>query len=289
MENNTALKKYEVIDALPDREKVNNSFGSISMFQQAVRERLVEGIDYGKAYYNADKPSLLKSGAEKIIMLLGLRSRVYLDEKIENWQKGFFYYRFKYQLLKNDEIIQEGYGACNSKEKKYIKQDSFSIQNTVLKMAKKRAMVDAVLVVASLSNIFTQDIEDFEDYQNYHQYNNNNNNNGKNKQNYNKQPAQKQQATQSDNKKIFGALKSVLMEHPDVSENLINKLLEKDRDFEKYLYRKIKFDKRKENECWKIVYTIKNKEEGDSIIIETIEQLYNEYEYDKEEKELHNE
>ena len=35
------------------------------------------------------------------------------------------------------------------------------LANTVLKMAKKRAQVDAVLTVASLSEIFTQDMEDF--------------------------------------------------------------------------------------------------------------------------------
>ena len=38
--------------------------------------------------------------------------------------------------------------------------DIFSQVNTILKMAKKRAMVDAALSVGRLSNIFTQDIED---------------------------------------------------------------------------------------------------------------------------------
>lgn len=37
--------------------------------------------------------------------------------------------------------------------------DSYLLSNTCLKMAKKRALVDAVLTVAGLSHIFSQDME----------------------------------------------------------------------------------------------------------------------------------
>lgn len=40
----------------------------------------------------------------------------------------------------------------------------FSMKNTVLKMAKKRAQVDATLTIASLSNVFTQDVEDMQNF-----------------------------------------------------------------------------------------------------------------------------
>ena len=40
--------------------------------------------------------------------------------------------------------------------------DPYTLANTVLKMAKKRAQIDAVLTVASLSEIFTQDMEDLQ-------------------------------------------------------------------------------------------------------------------------------
>lgn len=43
--------------------------------------------------------------------------------------------------------------------------DICSQANTILKMAKKRAQVDATLTVASLSEIFTQDIEDMAQFQ----------------------------------------------------------------------------------------------------------------------------
>ncbi len=41
--------------------------------------------------------------------------------------------------------------------------DIFSLVNTILKMAKKRALVDAALSAGRLSNVFTQDIEDMPD------------------------------------------------------------------------------------------------------------------------------
>ena len=47
-------------------------------------------------------------------------------------------------------------------KKKYMKMDPYTMDNTVLKMAKKRALIDATLLVASLSDIFTQDLEDMD-------------------------------------------------------------------------------------------------------------------------------
>lgn len=41
--------------------------------------------------------------------------------------------------------------------------DIFSLVNTILKMAKKRALIDAALSVGRLSDLFTQDIEDIRD------------------------------------------------------------------------------------------------------------------------------
>ena len=42
----------------------------------------------------------------------------------------------------------------------YAKQNGYAVQNTVLKMTKKRALVDAALNVGNLSARFTQDVED---------------------------------------------------------------------------------------------------------------------------------
>lgn len=113
-------------------------------------------------------------------------------ERIEDYDKGIFAYTFKCILSKNGYKITEGVGSCNSKENKYrwrwakedlslgidkeglkqrtnrwgkteyqIENDKiYSQTNTILKMAKKRAQIDATLTVASLSELFTQDMED---------------------------------------------------------------------------------------------------------------------------------
>lgn len=52
----------------------------------------------------------------------------------------------------------EGIGITNTREGKYAKSNGYAVQNTVLKMAKKRALVDAALNVGNLSARFMQDI-----------------------------------------------------------------------------------------------------------------------------------
>ncbi|MBK5446851.1 hypothetical protein [Peribacillus sp. TH24] len=42
-------------------------------------------------------------------------------------------------------IEAEGIGSCNSKVAAYLYSDSYTIVNTLLKMAKKRALIDNVL------------------------------------------------------------------------------------------------------------------------------------------------
>lgn len=147
-------------------DRVQDSMNKIQQFQKVIQGTLTEGHDYGAAYSGSGKPSLLKPGAEKILMLLGLSSEYEIVEKIQNYEEGFFAYTVRCVLKKGDQVITEGLGHCNSKEKKYEsdKQDKYMLGNTCLKMAKKRAQVDAALTVGSLSNIFTQDLEDMEQF-----------------------------------------------------------------------------------------------------------------------------
>ncbi|KLD60176.1 hypothetical protein WP50_12425, partial [Lactiplantibacillus plantarum] len=46
--------------------------------------------------------------------------------------------------------LTEGLGSANTKESKYVSRDGFSMKNTVLKMAKKRAQVDATLTIGRM-------------------------------------------------------------------------------------------------------------------------------------------
>jgi len=143
-------------------QQVQATMAKIRQFQQVIRESFVEGHDYG-VIPNTDKPTLLKPGAEKILMLLGLRSEFDIVDSTRDFEKGFFEYQIRCRLLYGDIIITEGLGTANTRETKYRKLDPYTLDNTVLKMAKKRALVDAALLVGSLSDIFTQDIEDMLD------------------------------------------------------------------------------------------------------------------------------
>lgn len=145
---------------------INEARERINMLQSFVKEMMIPKIDYG-FIPNCDKPALFKSGAEKLCDIFGFSKQIKILNRVEDWDKGLFHYEVKTILInkRTGMIEAEGVGSCNSKERKYIKQDSYSIINTILKMAKKRAFVDAVLSATRSSGIFTQDIEELSDNQ----------------------------------------------------------------------------------------------------------------------------
>jgi hypothetical protein len=155
------ITALSVIDSI-DTNIVARTMDKIHNFQMVIQQAVKPGHDIG-IIPGTDKPTLLKPGAEKIVMMMGLSSRYEIMDKVEDYDKGFFSYNIRCTLSRNGYDICEGVGNCNSRESKYVKADPYSIANTILKMAKKRAYVDAALSVASLSDIFTQDLEDMPD------------------------------------------------------------------------------------------------------------------------------
>lgn len=153
-------KSLAIIDTV-EIQQVQATMNKISQFQQVIQKTLHQGHDFG-IIPGTDKPTLLKPGAEKILMMMGLRSEFEIVDSARDFEKGFFQYQVRCKLLKGDMVITEGLGACNTREKKYLKMDPYTMDNTALKMAKKRALVDAALLVASLSDVFTQDLEDMD-------------------------------------------------------------------------------------------------------------------------------
>lgn len=156
------LNELTIIDTV-DLDSIESGLQKISRFQQIVQKTLKRGHDYG-VIPGTDKPTLLKPGAEKILMLMGLTSEYHITERIQDYDKGFFAFTVRCELYKNGIKITEGVGHCNTKERKYRNQDPYTLANTCLKMAKKRAQIDATLTVASLSEVFTQDIEDMAEF-----------------------------------------------------------------------------------------------------------------------------
>ncbi|QHI73075.1 hypothetical protein [Aminipila terrae] len=133
----------------------------LEMLQNFISEIMVEGTDYGYLP-KTDKKCLFKSGAEKLCDVFGLSKRIEIVSRMEDFDKGIFHYEVKAIVIdkKTGVIEAEGVGSCNSMEKKYRSQDAYNLTNTILKMAKKRAFVDAVLSATRSSDIFTQDVED---------------------------------------------------------------------------------------------------------------------------------
>ncbi len=121
---------------------------------------LISGVDYG-VIPHCNKPTLLKSGAEKIMNYLGLIARTEVVNRVEDYNTAFFSYECKVYLIDYNGVVKgEGVGICNSREGRYAKQNGYAVQNTILKMTKKRALVDGVLNIGNLSARFTQDVED---------------------------------------------------------------------------------------------------------------------------------
>lgn len=181
------------IDSI-DTQTVVATMQKIATLQAVVQKTLRDGHDYG-VIPGTGKPTMFKPGGEKICMMFGLTPQYEFMDKIENYKDGFFAYNVKCTLYKDESAVSQGVGSCNSWEKKYryinsdtipegvdpstAKQftdkygrvkykisnpDPCDLVNTILKMAKKRAFIDAVLQVASLSEVFTQDLEDMKEY-----------------------------------------------------------------------------------------------------------------------------
>ncbi|MFD1040351.1 hypothetical protein ACFQ3N_18405 [Virgibacillus byunsanensis] len=134
----------------------------IDELQRFVQDVMIKGVDYG-LIHGFSKPTLLKPGAEKLCDVFGFSKTAEVVNRIEQWESGIFAYEVKMELIRKDiGIVEaEGLGSCNSKESSFQQQDPYTIVNTVLKMAKKRALIDAVLSATRSSGLFTQDIEDF--------------------------------------------------------------------------------------------------------------------------------
>lgn len=188
---NNEVNALSIIETV-DIDNISTTMNKIAQMQAVVQKTLKQGHDFGEVP-GTSKPTLLKPGGEKICMLFGLNPEYEFLKSTEDYDKEFFSYNIRCTLFRNGQPVAQGVGSCNSKEKKYrfinvdtipdsymgasesfvdkygrIKYkinnpDICSLVNTILKMAKKRAFIDAVLQVASLSEVFTQDLEDMGD------------------------------------------------------------------------------------------------------------------------------
>jgi hypothetical protein len=126
--------------------------------------QLERDVDFGKPNAKIKQPILYKAGAEKVRWEYGVFDRYALVNSIQDVENGFFMYTFKCELVKvlpdgKEVVVSEGYGSANTRESNVGAASGFDVANSKLKIAEKRAMVDAVIKMARLSSIFTQDME----------------------------------------------------------------------------------------------------------------------------------
>lgn len=139
---------------------IKQNLQRLNQISEIIKEELTDGVDYG-VIPGTSQAVLLKPGANKLALLYGLRQKYKVIDKIQDYDKGIILYAYECILVDgNNTEISQGHGLCSSQEKSKKKEIATDIENTLMKMAKKRALVDAVVSIAVLSKIFTQDMEE---------------------------------------------------------------------------------------------------------------------------------
>jgi hypothetical protein len=148
---------------------------------ELIDQALDEKVDYG-VVPGTDKPTLLQPGAQRLCIAFGVRPvyeiveqdvdhdrEVQWVKKKKFWNKatrqydvstetgtsfGLYRYVVRCRLVRPDGLcLGEAVGSCSTMESKYVDRPR-DAENTVLKMAQKRALVGGVLSGFGLSNRF---------------------------------------------------------------------------------------------------------------------------------------
>lgn len=151
IKTDTKSELYKMLNIENERRNLINIY---------IEKNLNEGTDYGSINIRGidSKPSLFKPGSEKMCTLFNLTPRFTRDE--DTWEmlgKKSGLITYKCELINNNsKVVGEGRGTAITNL-----QSDFEV-NKQVKIAQKRAQIDAVLRVFALSERFTQDMEDFE-------------------------------------------------------------------------------------------------------------------------------
>lgn len=165
----------------------------VNVIQHVMRQVMQKDVHYG-VIPGCKQPSLFKPGAEKIMATFRLAA----DPEVTDLSTDdMIRYQVKVRLTSpSGTFVGSGIGECSSGEDKYkwrsavckeefeetppdrrrekwkkygnkpafkqqqVRTEPADLANTILKMAKKRAQVDAVITATAASDCFTQDVED---------------------------------------------------------------------------------------------------------------------------------
>ena len=122
------LARYEANEsslALEPISDVPAALARLATMRQFIRSVMVEGEDWGHIPGVA-KPCLFQPGAQKLGEMYGLAASYEVDERIEDWEKGFWYYTVRCTLTsrRTGLPVGQGLGSCNSMEERYRWRES---------------------------------------------------------------------------------------------------------------------------------------------------------------------
>lgn len=164
----------------------------VNLIQDVLRTVMKDGTHYG-TIPGTNKPTLFKAGAEKILSTF----RIAIEPEVldlSTLDEVRFRVLARATSQASGAFLGSGVGECSSSEEKYnwraavceeefagtpedrrrsvwkkantpyqikqVRTNPADVANTVLKMAKKRAQIDACLTVTAASDVFAQDLED---------------------------------------------------------------------------------------------------------------------------------
>lgn len=146
------------------REQMKADMELRAVINDYIKQNMVEGKDYGSITATTKsgkefttKPSLFKPGSEKFCSLFKIRATFKRDDDTAEMlgnTAGIIAYICEL-VDQQGRVIGEGRGTAKTDPR----GEDFDI-NKQVKIAQKRAQIDAVLRTGGLSDFFTQDMED---------------------------------------------------------------------------------------------------------------------------------
>ena len=142
----------------------------VNLVHQVLAKVMRDGTHYGKVPGCGDKRVLLKPGADVLAMTFRLVPQFLVTRA--DLPDGHREYDVTCSMYGPDGgLLGQGVGSASTMEKKYRyrkgpkgerieNEDIADVYNTVLKIAKKRAHIDATLTVTGAADLFTQDLID---------------------------------------------------------------------------------------------------------------------------------
>lgn len=145
---------------------------------RVLAEVLQDGVDFGMIA-GTSRRTLFQPGAQILCRGLGLSPSFEVASITRGPQLVAAVVRCTLTHYSSGRVVGSGIGSCNTGERKYVKTlatlsdrdeknnlppaTALELDNTILKMAKKRALVDATLNTTAASRIFAQEYQSEED------------------------------------------------------------------------------------------------------------------------------